>query len=362
MTTETWGLGLGGTNLYLGKVDLDTGDVTDFKRKVLKDDFPGYNGAMDYVRSVVPKGSNIGVSASGDLSSKNPLLINYMANSPFQGQLDLEEHLSEHTNTLTLTGDVRGEVLAATKYYPTLKDKLTILATYSTGHGFDIATNGELTLPNSNEAGHGLEHRVPTEFSFYDGMPCGCVTNGGSHLSHIEAYVSGPSSANMARRFLKSREYEAFSKHSLALVALETFNQKPKKPEQTGSHKKENYDMSDLRDDQVRDTVFECLTGEMVYRLFNIRSYVDPQNSIRHVQEDAIKQSLHNMNALFSPDVILIKGSFAENEWSNVFRPAVNKIHDATLGGYNSRLLIKPLSDPHISVRGGALYNHMQSN
>ncbi len=352
---ETWGLGVGGSNLYLGKVDLETGRVDEFEKRLLKE-FDGYAGVMDYVRNTVPRGSNIGACATGDLDDSNPLVVKYIANSPFDGKLDLEAHLAEHAGRLSLTGDVRGEVLAATKYDPALAGKATILATYSTGHGFDFAMDGRLILPRSNEAGHGLTHRPPLEYSFYAGMPCGCRTNDGAHDPHIEAYVSGPSSANMARKFFVENGYDSFKEHPIALAALDAFNSQPRIDPRK---KKTTYSMTDLMDEGIRDEVLAMINGEMVYKVLKFRPNDQPQKNIRCVQEDAILQSILNMNALFSPDVILLKGSFAENDWDAVFKPAVAQVHDRTLEGFNPQLEIRRLDDPHISVKGGALYNSM---
>jgi len=336
--------GLGGTNVSVGIVDSSTGQVEGFQRTAL-DNFSSYEDCFEnFIRPNIPSRYPLGGCIAGAVDEEKRV-ANHMANSPFSTDYNFGRHFSDYSK-FTITGDVRGEGQGATRWLPKFQNKLVLTATFSSGYGIDLVKDGVPILPNPIEAGHGPTLHLPKEFSFYNGMKCGCLSREGKHESHIEAYVSANASANMARKAFTNLRLPC--DHPLIISSLDAYNLDPK-----NSDKIEDWS---LANNSQEEKILSYLTGEMVYRELKRDPESEPQKTIRDVQEYAITQAFLDMSSHFNPDTVLVKGSLAEDEdnWRILFEPAIKRAHQRGLANFNEGLLVTRLDNDQLGVMGGA--------
>lgn len=344
--TKIGAFGSGGTNVSVGVVDSETGDVSNFNTDALRN-YSGYRDLFDrFIKPNVPSGYPLGGCIAGAMDEEARVGTN-LANSPLAESFDFGAHFNEY-DRFTLCGDVRGEGQAATRWIEQYKGRLLAIATFSSGYGVDLMKEGLPILPNHIEVGHGAEFSLPPELSRYDRMPCGCKSRTGENRSHLEAYVSATASANMARRAILTAPGKGFlGVHPLVVSALEAYNSDDK------NDKIDSW-MSASDDENMR--VLDYLTGEMVYEAIRNDPEGGIQSQIRAVQELAISEAIIDISAHYSPEVLLIKGSLAADPWNweNLFIPAIGRANKNRLADYNPNLKVEMLDNPQISVMGGA--------
>ncbi|MGK0209221.1 MAG: putative NBD/HSP70 family sugar kinase [Patescibacteria group bacterium] len=343
---ELYGIGLGGTNVQLGRVDPTTGNVYEgtFERRALSDLGSNYGGFVTYLASKIPHGADIGICVAGVVDEDAKKILN-TENSPFGNSFDLVGDLEGLVGgQISMVGDIKGETMAlAREGWGDYSSGTVVLATYSTGYNANVAEDGKLISKAAREMGHGTPYHPMGDFpNIFRYVPCGCQLNNEDSGECIEPYVSASGAAKMAQMFLgdliDSDEY-CNARGNLILDR---------------SMEREGVNYADvLNNSETRESVLNSISGRDVYEAYHTNLEQLPQKSIIAIQQRAIVDSLLGLNATFNPDYIVVKGSLAENNFDLLFNHVQEDFDARSLRGYN-RPEIHCIDDDKISVKGGA--------
>jgi len=177
----------------------------------------------------------------------------------------------------------------------------SVVAVQNIGSGNNIACarNG-VVFTRGTEAGH--------QAYIDSGVSCGC---GGS--GHLETYASGNGAALLALTYFKTHPGDR--KHPILEEALKEWNLENRK--RTGMEKLNN-------DSFWREIVFS-IQGRHVMAAYSKFPEQNPQKEIRRLERNGIAYQLGQITGLHQPELIIMRGSFVTENWTNLGKPAVQR-------------------------------------
>lgn len=294
MSNKFFGIDFGGTNLRIGEVKPSDGEVIDVMFDENITTISNNEDLTNLILSHIPKGSEVGICAAGNVDEKNLVIIE-SPNSKIKGKITFGRDLANAGSKVSQTNDMKAAVQAEARYGEGKQHRNVLVATYSSG--YNCAVTRDLENVTTAEFGH-----IPYGGELY----CGC-----GKIGHLEPYVSGNGAASMAKQFFgMNRKVN----HSTIHQALERFNQ------DNGTTLK----IEDLKNPGVFDDVVSSISSKDVYMSYRESPKGEPQKYIRNTQVRAIADSFAMMNSAYNPlDIMVLMGSQTK-DWDILFKPAIN--------------------------------------
>jgi len=177
----------------------------------------------------------------------------------------------------------------------------SVVAVQNIGSGNNIACarNG-IVFTKGTEAGH--------QAYIDSGVFCGC---GGS--GHLETYASGNGAALLALTYFKTQPDDR--SHPILEEALKEWNLENRK----------RASIEKLQDDDFWRKIVFSIQGRHVMAAYSKFPDENPQKDIRRKQRDGIVYQLGQITGLYQPELIIMRGSFVTENWTNLGKPAVQR-------------------------------------
>jgi len=328
-----YGIDLGGTNLRIGIVDPNTGNI---KGDVFVRDISNVRTnreLTDIIESQITNSSQIGICAAGDIDETR-LVIKKAPNSRIKEEVTFGKTLRNNGHDVTMTNDMKAAVQAAYKYGEGKNFDNVLLATYSSGYNGAVVRKG-VNVSNA-EIGH-------FRYKENGDLFCGCGLK-----AHLEIYVSGNGAAAMAKQFFFTTK---ISDHPIIRYALNDYNLK------TEDQRTTSYEHSDLSNPEVFAKIVCSIGAKHVYQALSSEPTMEPQMSIQKTQVSAVADSFGVMNSTFNPiDIMVLIGGQTKN-WDLIFEPAIELYRNSGLQLSTLQIpSIVKTSLPEIGVQGSVAY------
>jgi predicted NBD/HSP70 family sugar kinase len=308
------GIDFGGTNLRIGRVNPETGEIIGEVFKQPMAQVASDEELADIASANLTPGMPVGISAAGNVDEEN-LIITQSPNSSLHGEIYFGAVLKKRGFDVVMTNDMKAAAQGAARFGEGREYGNVLAATYSSGFNCAVVRDG-INVTDA-EFGH-------MTYDFESGLQCGC---GG--VGHLELFVSGNGAAKMARNHLSGITSES---HPILVLTKE----------RTGASGK---------------NLLKLVSAEDVFKAFRLYPDVEPQKSIREKQVVAIARSFGMMNCAYRPiDIMVLMGSQTK-DWDILFEPAIKKYHNEILQLSTLPFpIIKRTEMPEIGVQGAAAY------
>jgi len=334
MNNKYFGIDFGGTNLRIGQVEADSGEIIGKIFSCPVENVSSNSKLINIILKNIPEERcNIGISAAGVLDEERKILLS-APNSRIKEEITFAKVLENLGYNVLITNDMKAASQGAAKYGEGRGFKNIAVMTYSSGLGGAIVRNG--VNVTDAEIGHHV-------YDPHSDLFCGCGETG-----HLEIYASGNGAATRARQFF---DITHIINHPIIKYALEDYNK---------LNTQRIIFMEELKNPETQTKVFASVKAKHIYKAFREEPTMEPQASIREKQIKAIVYSFGTIVSFYNPiNRIILMGSNAEKEVDTLIKPAVD-IYNNSGGKYQHGKLEKPgvviTQMPEIGVQGAVAY------
>ncbi|RLG14016.1 MAG: hypothetical protein DRN66_03055 [Candidatus Nanohalarchaeota archaeon] len=308
-----YGIDFGGTNLRIGKVNPETGELLKKPVSVPMNSIKTNDELTKIILSHVKDAKRIGISAAGDVDEKN-LILKKSPNSRIKGGITFGKILKQKGYDIVMCNDLKAASQGIARYGEGKHYENVLVATYSSGFNCAVCRN-KINITTS-ELGHMIYE--PDSHLF-----CGCGGTG-----HLEIFVSGNGAASMAKQyFLITKQRD----HPILKLSLGAYNKTIRK----------KYNLGDLQNPDVFAVIVASIGSKQIYQAYRKYPKDEPQKHIRNTQVEAIADSFGRMVGVFNPiDIMVLMGSQTKDK-DLLFDPAI-KLYAKSNDQYQLGTLAKP--------------------